>query len=70
MQTAGISQDLEIPSLFVQPEKGLNRVAFQFKPYRQHLKNLQWQIVPGNHWAHIVEPAAFNQAIASFLISI
>lgn len=70
MQTAGIKQDLEIPSLFVQPSGGLNRLSFQFKPYRQHLKNLQWQIIPGNHWAHIVEPDTFNQAIATFLASV
>ncbi|MGB2925245.1 MAG: alpha/beta hydrolase [Limnothrix sp.] len=70
MQTTGISKNLAVPSLFIQPEKGLNRLTWQFKPYRQYLENLSWQIVPGHHWAHIVEPEAFNQAIATFLDSL
>lgn len=67
MQEQGVSCELTMPSLFIQPEKGLNRLAFQLAPYKKSLKNLTWQTVPGHHWAHIVEPQAFNRAIASFL---
>ncbi|ANV87401.1 alpha/beta fold hydrolase [Picosynechococcus sp. PCC 7117] len=67
LRVNGLTQPLGMPSLFVQPEGGLNRLEFQLKPYRQYLTNLQWQKVPGNHWAHMVEPEAFNQAIANFL---
>ncbi|MBV5260524.1 alpha/beta hydrolase [Synechococcus moorigangaii CMS01] len=67
LRVNGLTQPLTMPSLFVQPEGGLNRLEFQLKPYRQYLTNLQWQKVPGNHWAHLVEPGAFNQAIANFL---
>ncbi|AFY39548.1 alpha/beta hydrolase fold protein [[Leptolyngbya] sp. PCC 7376] len=67
MQEVGVGSEIEIPSLFIQPEKGLNRLSFQLAPYRKYLKHLTWQVVPGNHWAHIVEPAAFNQAVIEFL---
>ncbi|ANV90548.1 alpha/beta fold hydrolase [Picosynechococcus sp. PCC 8807] len=67
LRVNGLTQPLGMPSLFVRPEGGLNRLEFQLKPYRQYLTNLQWQKVPGNHWAHMVEPEPFNQAIANFL---
>ncbi|ANV84661.1 haloalkane dehalogenase [Picosynechococcus sp. PCC 7003] len=67
LRVNGLTEPLTMPSLFVQPEGGLNRLEFQLKPYRHYLTNLQWQRVPGNHWAHMVEPEAFNQAIANFL---
>ena len=67
LRVNGLTEPLTMPSLFVQPEGGLNRLEFQLKPYRHYLTNLQWQKVPGNHWAHMVEPEAFNQAIANFL---
>jgi pimeloyl-ACP methyl ester carboxylesterase len=67
MQVAGLTQTIEIPTLFVQPQAGLNRTAWQLQPYRHQLKNLQIQQVPGNHWCFLVEPEAFNQAVAEFL---
>ncbi|WP_024545310.1 alpha/beta fold hydrolase [Picosynechococcus sp. NKBG15041c] len=67
LRVNGLTKPLTMPSLFVQPAGGLNRLEFQLKPYRQYLTNLQWQQVPGNHWAHMVKPEAFNQAIAQFL---
>ncbi len=67
MQVAGLTEPLEVPTLFLQPEAGLNRSAWQLQPYRTYLKNLQIQKIPGNHWAFLVEPAAFNQAAAAFL---
>ncbi|OKH13443.1 alpha/beta fold hydrolase [[Limnothrix rosea] IAM M-220] len=70
MQEQGVSHPSDLPSLFIQPEKGLNRVSFQVASYKKNLTNLTWQTVPGNHWAHIVEPEAFNQAIADFLMQL
>jgi pimeloyl-ACP methyl ester carboxylesterase len=67
MQVAGLTQVLEMPTLFIQPEQGLNRFQWQLAPYRQYLANLTIQSVPGNHWPFLVEPEAFNEAIANFL---
>jgi pimeloyl-ACP methyl ester carboxylesterase len=67
MQVAGLTEALEIPTLFLQPEGGLNRMEWQLKSYRTYLKNLRIQKIPGNHWAFLVEPAAFNQSVADFL---
>lgn len=66
-RVAGLTQPLTVPSLFLQPEQGLNRSAWQLKPYRQYLLNLQIRQIPGNHWPFLVEPATFNQAVATFL---
>lgn len=69
MEVAGLTDVIEIPTLFVQPQQGLNRTAWQLKPYHTYLRQLQIVQVPGNHWCFLVEPAAFNQAIATFLKS-
>ncbi|WP_019502580.1 alpha/beta fold hydrolase [Pseudanabaena sp. PCC 6802] len=67
MQVTGLTEPLEIPTLFLQPDGGLNRLEWQLKSYRTYLKNLQIQKIPGNHWTFLVEPLAFNQAVADFL---
>ncbi len=67
MTVAGLTTPIAIPTLFVQPERGLNRTAWQLKPYRTYLQNLQIVRVPGHHWCFLVEPIAVNQAIAAFL---
>lgn len=69
MQVAGLTGSITIPTLFVQPEQGLNRTEWQLKPYKTYLKQLQMVQVPGNHWCFLVEPTACNQAIAAFLDS-
>lgn len=66
-RVAGLTQPLTVPSLFLQPEKGLNRTEWQLKPYRKYLQNLQVRQIPGNHWPFLVEPEAFNRAVAEFL---
>jgi pimeloyl-ACP methyl ester carboxylesterase len=68
MQMAGLTEPLDIPTLFLQPETGLNRTAWQLKPYRTYFKNLEIRRIPGNHWAFLVEPKAFNQTVATFLM--
>lgn len=67
MRVAGLTKTLETPTLFIQPLQGLNRMAWQLKPYQTYLSNLQICQVPGNHWVFLVEPEIFNQTVAKFL---
>lgn len=67
VSTTGLTTPLTIPTLLVIPEKGLNRSAWQLKPYRTYLTQLQQISVPGNHWPHLVAPEAFNRTIMAFL---
>lgn len=69
MLVAGLTETLEVPTLLLLPEQGLNRREWQIKPYGIYLKNLSIQKIPGNHWPFLVEPDAFNQAVAEFLDS-
>lgn len=63
----GLPDQLDLPCTFIQPEQGLNRSNFQIEPFRRHLSQLQFVTVPGNHWPFLVEPQAFNSAIAQVL---
>ena len=67
MRVAGLTKPLDIPTLFLQPEAGVNRTAWQLQPYRTYLRNLQIQKIPGNHWCFLVAPTAFNSCVAGFL---
>jgi pimeloyl-ACP methyl ester carboxylesterase len=67
MKVAGLTENIEIQTLFVQPEKGVNRLAWQMQPYKRYLKNLTVAKVPGNHWSFLTEPETFNQTVADFL---
>ncbi|WP_416668682.1 alpha/beta fold hydrolase [Egbenema bharatensis] len=67
MVVAGLTTPIAIPTLFIQPEQGLNRTAWQLKPYQTYLQNLTLVQVPGHHWCFLVEPIAFQQAVAKFL---
>ncbi len=67
LQLAGLTEPITIPTLLLLPEKGLNRLAWQIKPYQTYLSNLQVRTIPGNHWPHLVNPGAFNQAVADYL---
>ena len=67
MKYAGLTEDINIPTLFIKPEKGLNRTAWQLKPYKTYLKQLEIAEVPGNHWAFLVEPTPFNETVETFL---
>ncbi len=69
MDVPGLTEAIEVPTLFVQSEKGVNRMEWQMKPYKQYLNNLKITKVPGNHWAFLVEPEAFNQTVGEFLAS-
>lgn len=67
MRVAGLTKPIEIPTLLIKPCQGLNRTAWQLKPYRAYLPHLQVVEVPGNHWAFLGEPEVFNQTVAEFL---
>ncbi|MEQ8754662.1 MAG: alpha/beta hydrolase [Coleofasciculus sp. G1-WW12-02] len=67
MLVAGLTSPIHIPTLFVQPEKGVNRQEWQLKPYKTYLKNLQVCQVPGNHWPFLVAPKEFNRTVEAFL---
>ncbi|WP_338420693.1 alpha/beta hydrolase [Phormidium tenue] len=67
LHRAGLTTNLTVPTLLLLPQAGLNRTAWQLKPYRTHLPNLQIQAIPGNHWPHLVEPEAFNQSVTDYL---
>ncbi|MEG4007458.1 alpha/beta hydrolase [Microcoleus sp. Pol11C1] len=67
MKVAGLTENIEIQTLFVQPEKGVNRMAWQMQPYNRYLKNLTVAKVPGNHWCFLTQPETFNQTVADFL---
>ncbi|TVR16878.1 MAG: alpha/beta hydrolase [Phormidium sp. GEM2.Bin31] len=67
MVVDGLTEPLSVPTLFIKPEAGLNRSQWQLKPYYRYLEHLEVCEVPGNHWAFLVEPAAFTQALLAFL---
>jgi pimeloyl-ACP methyl ester carboxylesterase len=67
MSVDGLTEAIAIPSLLIKPKQGLNRSELQLKPYKKYLSNLQICEIPGNHWVHLVEPEAFNLAVADFL---
>ncbi len=67
LQTAGLTAPLATPTALLLPQQGLNRMAWQTKPYHQYLTQLQVHTLPGNHWPHLVKPAAFNQSVAAIL---
>jgi pimeloyl-ACP methyl ester carboxylesterase len=67
MKVAGLTENIDIETLFVQPEKGVNRMDWQMQPYKRYLKNLTVAKVPGNHWCFLTEPETFNQTVADFL---
>jgi pimeloyl-ACP methyl ester carboxylesterase len=67
LRVAGFTVPLDIPSLFIQPQRGVNRQEWQLKPYKTYLKNFSICQVPGNHWPFLTHPEAFNQTVKTFL---
>ncbi|CAN1210837.1 alpha/beta hydrolase [Tumidithrix helvetica PCC 7403] len=66
----GLTAAIAVPTLFVKPQQGLNRMAWQLQPYKTYCLNLQIREVPSNHWAFLVEPEAFDLEIVEFLNSL
>ncbi|VXD21334.1 alpha/beta fold hydrolase [Planktothrix paucivesiculata] len=69
MEVPGLTENIDIPTLLIQPEKGVNRMEWQLKPYKQYLTQLEIQRVAGNHWSFLVEAESFNQTVERFLNS-
>ncbi len=67
MKVAGLTDKIDIPTLLIQPEKGVNRMEWQLQPYKKYLTHLKIQQVPGNHWPFLVQSEHFNQTVAEFL---
>ncbi len=67
MQVPGLTTNLEIPAMFIQPEKGVNRFDSQLKPYKKYIQNLRIATVPGNHWPFLSTAESFNHTVAAFL---
>lgn len=67
MEVAGFTMPIDIPTLFIQPEKGVNRMDWQIKSYKTYLNNLQICQVAGNHWPFLVQPEEFNRSVEEFL---
>jgi pimeloyl-ACP methyl ester carboxylesterase len=67
MTVAGLTKTINIPCLFIKPKQGLNRTQWQLKPYQKYLSQLQIKEISGNHWAFLVNPPEFNQAVKEFL---
>ena len=67
MGFAGLTKTLDIPSLLILPQQGLNRTAWQIQSYKKYLTSLEIKKIPGNHWAFLGEPETFNQGVAEFL---
>jgi pimeloyl-ACP methyl ester carboxylesterase len=67
MRVPGLTTPIYIPTLFIQPEKGVNRLQWQLKPYKTYLKHLEISQVSGNHWAFLTKPEIFNQTVKTFL---
>ncbi|MBT9316923.1 alpha/beta fold hydrolase [Leptothoe spongobia] len=70
LRVPGLTKEIQVPSLFIQPQDGVNRFDWQLKPYQKYLRNLTIQTVPGNHWAFLVKPEAFEQVLSHFLQTI
>lgn len=68
-QVAGLTGTIPIPTLFIRPEKGLNRSNAQLTPYKRSIPNLRIETVPSNHWAFLLEPTIVNEKIADFLMA-
>ncbi|MGK7918364.1 MAG: alpha/beta fold hydrolase [Prochloraceae cyanobacterium] len=67
MRVAGLTQTIEIPTLFIKPKQGINRTEWQLKPFKTYLKKLNVCEVPGNHWPFLVEAEDFNSTVEVFL---
>ncbi|MEL6332996.1 MAG: alpha/beta hydrolase [Cyanobacteria bacterium J06626_26] len=67
LQLAGLTEAIATPTWLLLPEQGLNRMAWQLRPYQGYLPHLTTVSIPGNHWPHLVEPQAFNQTVAAIL---
>ncbi len=67
VNTSGLVSAIDIPTLLIKPDQGLNRFQWQLQPYFSYLNTLNLATVPGNHWAFLTDPEAFNLVVQQFL---
>ena len=67
MRVPGLTETIEIPTLFIKPKQGINRTEWQLKPFKTYLKKLSVCEVPGNHWPFLVQAEDFNSTVEGFL---
>ncbi|MGA1409074.1 MAG: alpha/beta fold hydrolase [Prochlorotrichaceae cyanobacterium] len=65
----GLTHPLQVPTLLITPEQGLNRFAWQLRPFYTYASALSVQTIPGNHWPFLVSPETFHHTIAEWLSS-
>jgi haloacetate dehalogenase len=70
LRVDGLTEPLSTPTLFIQPEQGVNRAEWQMKPYKTYLKNLTLHRIPGNHWPFLATAETFNAIVADFLTGV
>ncbi|MEM1254413.1 MAG: alpha/beta hydrolase [Cyanobacteria bacterium P01_H01_bin.21] len=70
LRVPGLIKEVQVPSLFMQPEAGVNRFNWQLKPYQKYLQDLRIETIPGNHWAFLVEPESFSKTLTDFLAGV
>ena len=69
LRVPGLIKEVQVRSLFMQPETGVNRFNWQLKPYQKYLLDLRIETIPGNHWAFLVKPQSFGKTLTNFLTS-
>lgn len=67
LRTDGLTDTLDVPTTLLLPERGLNKTKGQLAAYRRHVPDLAVHRIPGNHWPHLVEPAAFGATLERVL---
>ena len=67
MSFASFTRQVDVPTLLIKFDAGLNRSQWQFKPYYQYLSNLEVRELSGNHWGFLTHPAEFNREIRNYL---
>ncbi|VEP12259.1 Alpha/beta hydrolase fold protein [Hyella patelloides LEGE 07179] len=70
MTVASFTKQVDVPTLLIKLDAGLNRSQWQFKPYYQYLSHLEVREISGNHWAFLTNPEIFNQTIQNYLTSV
>ena len=67
MQVPGLTQPINTPALLMTMTQGINTSDRQLKPYKTYFTQLELCQLESNHWAFLVDPELFEQAIAHFL---
>lgn len=67
MRVSGITQPIQIPTLLMLPDRGLNRFAWQIQDFYRFCSALVVESIPGNHWAFLAHAPEFAQVIDRYL---